>query len=91
LLEGKYLYCYGTCRWQNSIGFVEIGRGTYLSLSEDEIWRLFVQLCIEISHIHSKPLIHRDLKTQNVFLSGKERTTFNYYLLMLIRVVLVLR
>jgi NIMA (never in mitosis gene a)-related kinase len=27
-------------------------------------------MCVGISHIHSKHLIHRDLKTANIFLSG---------------------
>jgi NIMA (never in mitosis gene a)-related kinase len=42
-------------------------------LPEKEIWRLFIEMCLGISHIHSKRIIHRDLKTANIFLSGKEK------------------
>jgi NIMA (never in mitosis gene a)-related kinase len=42
-------------------------------LPEDEIWRLFIEICVGVAHIHSKFVIHRDLKTANIFLSGKEK------------------
>jgi NIMA (never in mitosis gene a)-related kinase len=37
--------------------------------SEAEILQLFVQLCLAIDHMHSKRMLHRDLKSQNVFLT----------------------
>lgn len=38
------------------------------SLAESEAWRLFKQLVSVVSHMHSKGLVHRDLKLENVFL-----------------------
>lgn len=37
-------------------------------LSEDEIIDLFVQICLAVKYIHDRKIIHRDLKTSNIFL-----------------------
>ncbi|KAK3777022.1 hypothetical protein RRG08_008876 [Elysia crispata] len=41
--------------------------------SEDQILNWFVQLCLAIKHIHDRKILHRDIKSQNIFLtsSGK--------------------
>jgi NIMA (never in mitosis gene a)-related kinase len=49
-------------------------------LLEKEIWRLFIEICVGITKIHSKHIIHRDLKTENIFLSGKEKMFIFYYI-----------
>ena len=33
----------------------------------------FVQLCLGLQHIHDKKVLHRDLKTQNVFITKENR------------------
>eukprot|EP00401_Gymnodinium_catenatum_P008788 CAMPEP_0117555722 /NCGR_PEP_ID=MMETSP0784-20121206/51423_1 /TAXON_ID=39447 /ORGANISM="" /LENGTH=290 /DNA_ID=CAMNT_0005352941 /DNA_START=53 /DNA_END=922 /DNA_ORIENTATION=+ len=38
--------------------------------SEDEIMNWFVQLCLALQYIHSEKVLHRDLKTSNIFLTG---------------------
>eukprot|EP00906_Rhabdomonas_costata_P029293 RCo041356 len=38
-------------------------------LSEELVLHLFVQLCLAINHLHSQKVLHRDLKSQNVFLT----------------------
>ncbi|NXO87721.1 NEK3 kinase, partial [Sitta europaea] len=40
---------------------------------EDTILRWFVQMCLAVKHIHDKRVLHRDIKSKNVFLtqSGK--------------------
>jgi serine/threonine protein kinase len=41
-----------------------------LSLGEDKIWYWFVQLALGLHHMHQQRVLHRDLKTANVFLSN---------------------
>lgn len=39
-------------------------------LEEDMVIDMFTQLCLAIKHIHDRKIVHRDLKSQNVFLNG---------------------
>ena len=36
-------------------------------MKEEKILDTFVQICIAVKHVHSKKVLHRDLKTQNIF------------------------
>lgn len=38
--------------------------------TEKEILHLFSQLCLALLHLHEKRILHRDLKSQNVFLTS---------------------
>ena len=38
--------------------------------SETEVFNWFVQICLALEYVHSRRVIHRDLKTQNIFLTG---------------------
>merc|ERR1719502_2125655 len=38
--------------------------------SEDQVLQWFVQLALALHHVHERGVLHRDLKTQNVFVSG---------------------
>ena len=38
-------------------------------LDEDFVWKLFIQMSIGLYYIHSKKIIHRDIKTLNIFLT----------------------
>ena len=38
---------------------------------EEEALNYFVQICLAIKHIHDRKILHRDLKSQNVFLTKK--------------------
>lgn len=39
---------------------------------EDQIWDWFVQICMALKHVHDRKILHRDLKTQNIFLCTDE-------------------
>lgn len=36
---------------------------------EEEVMDMFVQIASALMHIHSKRILHRDLKTQNIFIA----------------------
>jgi NIMA (never in mitosis gene a)-related kinase 1/4/5 len=38
-------------------------------LTEDELLTWFTQLCLALKYLHNKQIIHRDLKSQNIFLT----------------------
>ncbi|KAG2440790.1 hypothetical protein HXX76_003646 [Chlamydomonas incerta] len=40
------------------------------TVPEPQVWAWLVQLLLSLSYIHSKRILHRDVKTQNIFLSG---------------------
>lgn len=47
---------------------------TYLSklkeyVSENVAWKFFIQICLGIYALHSKNILHRDMKTLNIFLT----------------------
>eukprot|EP00759_Apiculatamorpha_spiralis_P034252 PhF_6_TR35380/c0_g1_i1/m.51414/K08857/NEK1_4_5; NIMA (never in mitosis gene a)-related kinase 1/4/5 len=39
-------------------------------LPEPLVVRIFTQLCLALQHLHGMKILHRDLKIQNIFLSG---------------------
>ena len=41
-------------------------------IPENIIVQIFTEICIALNHVHSNKILHRDLKTQNIFLT-KER------------------
>ena len=38
-------------------------------LNEDFIWKVFIQISLGLYHIHAKKILHRDLKSLNIFLT----------------------
>lgn len=42
-------------------------------LPEDQVIDWFVQICLAIKHVHDRKILHRDLKSQNIFLTRTGR------------------
>ena len=38
-------------------------------LSEDDVLDWLVQICLALKHLHDRKILHRDIKTQNLFLN----------------------
>lgn len=38
--------------------------------TEEQILDWFVQLCLGLKHVHDRKILHRDLKSQNIFLTS---------------------
>ena len=38
--------------------------------SELEVFNWFVQICLAMEYTHARKIIHRDIKLQNIFLTG---------------------
>lgn len=39
---------------------------------EQQILDWFVQICLALKHVHDRKILHRDIKTQNIFLTSKK-------------------
>lgn len=66
-------YCEGGDLWQ----FIAERRKTHSRTPESVVVRWFTQLCLALKHIHDKNVLHRDIKSQNVFLDKKDGRSHN--------------
>ncbi|XP_041662435.1 serine/threonine-protein kinase Nek5-like isoform X2 [Cheilinus undulatus] len=47
---------------------INMQRGVYFS--EEQVINWFVQICLGLKHIHDRKILHRDIKSQNIFLTN---------------------
>lgn len=49
--------------------FKRINAQKGILFTEDQILDWFVQLCLALKHVHDRKILHRDIKSQNIFLT----------------------
>jgi len=42
------------------------------ALPEGKVWKFLIQICTGLAYVHSKKILHRDIKSMNIFLSKNE-------------------
>ncbi|XP_071846820.1 serine/threonine-protein kinase Nek1-like isoform X7 [Apostichopus japonicus] len=58
-------YCDGGDLYQR----INARRGALIP--EDQIMDWFVQICLALKHVHDRKILHRDIKSQNIFLTSR--------------------
>ena len=56
------------CEQRDLDHYIEFQQG--VPISESEIWQFFDQICLGLRSLHRKHILHRDIKTANIFLTG---------------------
>lgn len=74
-VEGIFLYiamelCEGGDLKKHLAKYQNI-KSTYFP--EDKIWKFFIDICLGLQKLHSKNVLHRDLKSMNIFITADEK------------------
>ncbi|XP_064636362.1 serine/threonine-protein kinase Nek1-like isoform X3 [Lineus longissimus] len=64
---GSLYICMDFCEAGDLYGKINSQRG--ILFHEDQVLDLFVQICFAIKYIHDRKILHRDIKSQNIFLT----------------------
>ncbi|GBM86666.1 Serine/threonine-protein kinase Nek4 [Araneus ventricosus] len=65
--KGNLFIVMGYCECGDFHSFIRNRNGAYFE--EKEVVNWFIQICMGLKYLHDKGILHRDLKTQNIFLT----------------------
>ncbi len=60
------------CKQGDLLSIIKARRKKHQYFEEAAILKWFVQVALGLKHIHDHKILHRDLKTENLFLDGKD-------------------
>ncbi|KAA6352697.1 MAG: putative Serine/threonine protein kinase, partial [Streblomastix strix] len=61
------------CDQGNLTDYIKKKQNRRSHIKEEYAWNILIQLVMGVNYMHSKRLVHRDLKPDNVFLTGPDR------------------
>lgn len=67
------LFCYKFHLGGDLAKRIEAARAQNSFFSENQILDWFTQICLALKHVHDRKIIHRDLKSSNIFLTKENR------------------
>lgn len=67
-VEDNYLYIIMEyCEGGDLSNFIKNQRGKLLQ--DQQIWTIFIQVCLGLYYLHNQKILHRDIKSLNIFIS----------------------
>ncbi|GFR51826.1 hypothetical protein Agub_g14289, partial [Astrephomene gubernaculifera] len=67
--DGDVCLVMALCEGGDLLRYIRELRKHGKTVPEPQVWQWLVQLLLSLSYVHSKRILHRDVKTQNIFLS----------------------
>ena len=61
------------------LGIIKKMKQTRKFLTEEFIWKIFLDLCLGIYYLHNNNIIHRDLKSANIFIDNENKAYLGDY------------
>ncbi|GAX79942.1 hypothetical protein CEUSTIGMA_g7382.t1 [Chlamydomonas eustigma] len=68
--EGDLCLIMAHCEGGDLFQHIKRKRKEGQSIEEEQVWKWLVQLLLSLSYCHSKKILHRDVKTQNIFMTA---------------------